>query len=64
MIKNGSNHLLKIMIVIKNVEEQMDMYVQDYINLNAVKDIGVYKMINFMMYGIAEMDCINYSYSF
>lgn len=41
----------------------MDMYVQDCINHNVVKDIGAYKMRNFMMYGIVEMDCMIYCYT-
>lgn len=37
------------------------MFVLDYINHNAVKNIGVFKMRNYMMYGIAEMDCNYYA---
>jgi hypothetical protein len=59
MIKNGLDQQLKMMLVIKIVINRMVMFVQDCIKLNVAKNIGVFKMKNYMMFGTAEVDCIN-----
>jgi len=57
MIRNGLGHPKLKMIAVQIAVLKVAMFVLDYINHNVVIVIGVYKMKNSMMSGIAEKDC-------